>query len=456
MQTHTSVTKRLAAIAATAATCAAAGLIALPAQASATQPGELAVQLARPTKTKIGPVTGLTASATKPGAAYNVSVDWDDLTGAEAYDVSASYAGVVVAKDRVTDSKWIATMPTTAQATGIVTIRVTPVAATGRGVFKTTQLVLPDLTAPTGSYTLAMDGATATYTQNTLTDDVTPSEQIVRSIDWGMGKGWEAWSSGESVSSTYPDMGRWEPQVRLVDQAGNTRVVPLHAVVTGDNTAPTGSFTTTPQQPWANYTRVVLTQTAVDDHGVTPADKIERWVDWKDGSAPVQWTVGTALTHVYAAAGSYAPSLRLVDEAGNETLLDAPAVTVKVDATPPKVTVRVPKRKAAHVSSWKTLRGTARDPLGTGVRQVTVQVVQKRGTSWYAYRAPSKRWVRAGSTKASAMRRTRAAVAVWNQGRWSTSVARLRKGTIVVSAKATDRVGNASKQVSVRKVLTRW
>lgn len=465
MQIHTSVTKRAAAIAATAATCAAAGLVAVPAQAAAVQPGELAVQLARPTR--IGPVTGLTASATKPAGTYSVKVDWDDLTGATAYDVSMIYAGTVLAKTRVTPSSWTTT--TTRSVNDSLTFKVVPVAAKRKGVAATTTLVLPDLTAPVGQYDLALDDqtGTATVTELSLTDDM-PGGSVTRYIDWGMdhdqqpwnaqtASGWEPWTTGSTTSFTYPELGRWEPRICVVDQAGNARVIPLRAVVTGDLTPPSGTFTTTPQSAWAKYTKVVVTEGEISDN-FTPADKIVRSVNWGDGDGNTwePWTAGTTLAHVYTSGGTHTPVVRLVDEAGKSVEVTTSQVTVKVDATAPKVTVRVPKRKAAYVSSWKTLRGTARDSLGTGVRQVQVRVVQKRGTSWYAYRAPSKRWVRAGSTRTSAMRQTRAAVAVWKQGRWSTSVARLRRGTIVVAAQATDRVGNASKRVSVKRLLTRW
>lgn len=438
---------------------AALGLMALPAEAAGVQPSQLAVRLAA--TTKIGPVAGLTATATKPGTAYTVSASWKVLTGATSYAVSMVYAGTVVASGKVpqptstTDGlvKW--TAQTTLPAMTSLTVKVVPVASKRRGVAATTSLVLPDLTAPDGQYTLVLDHTVATVTQDALSDDVTPTDQITRAIDWGAGNGFENWTTGTTVSNDYKTTGLWKPQVRLTDLAGNTRTIALKTVVIGDTTAPVGSYTAAPQQAWAKLTRVVLTQVSLSDDFSSAADVV-RVVDWKDGTAATPWTSGTTLSHVYQVGGTFTPSVTLVDEAGNQTTVDSSPVTVAVDTTAPVVRVNVPRWKASHVSSWKTVHGIARDGAGTGVKRVVVRVVEKRGTSWYAYRAPSKTWVRAGSTKASAMRLTRAAVASWSAGRWSTPVARLRKGTIVVTARASDRVGNTSAPVSVSKRLTSW
>lgn len=433
--------------------------MALPEQASA-RPVHAA---AKPTRgTKIGPVSGLAAHATKPNDSYTLKATWDVLTGASAYAVSVSNAGTVVASSKlpqptagtVRTVSWVTQLKLPAMTD--LTIKVVPLAGRQRGLPASTSLVLPDLTAPVGTYALALDGTTATVTEESLSDDVTSAELITRSIDWGTGKGFEPWPSGKTTSFTYPSVGLWKPQVRIADQATptNERTIALQTVVIGDETAPSGSYTTTPQNAWATYTKVVLTQTALADDFSAAVDVV-RWVDWKDGTPPTQWTTGTTVSHVYQAAGSHTPSVRLVDEARNEAVVESSAVTVAVDATAPKVTVRVPRRKAAYVSSWKTVRGTARDGAGTGIRSVRVRVVERRGATWYAYRAPSKRWVRGGPTKASAWRRARAAVVPTTQGRWSVQVARLRRGTIVVAARASDRVGNASRTATVKKRLTR-
>ena len=179
----------------------------------------------------------------------------------------------------------------------------------------------------------------------------------------------------------------------------------LQTVVTGDETAPTGTYTTAPQKAWAKLTRVVITQVEIGDN-LSKDEDIKRMVDWKDGSAPVEWSTGSTLKHRYTVAGSFTPTVTLVDDAGNERTVDSSAVQVSVDATAPKVTVKKPRSRAA-VRAWRTLRGTAKDGSGTGVRKVFVKVVEKRSGVWFAYRAPSKTWVRAtfAATKSATPKR---------------------------------------------------
>jgi 5'-nucleotidase len=83
-----------------------------------------------------------------------------------------------------------------------------------------------------------------------------------------------------------------------------------------DGTAPTGTFTLDTAAVWPGQT-VKLTQTALADD-VSAAAGITRVVTWGDGSAPQTLTAGaTTATHTYPAAGSFAVSVALTDEAGN-------------------------------------------------------------------------------------------------------------------------------------------
>ena len=166
---------------------------------------------------------------------------------------------------------------------------------------------------------------TATVTQTALSDDVSATTSVLRSIDWGEGAGFESWASGDTTQHAYPAVdGLYRPRVRLVDQAGNTDTQTLHAVVIGDDTAPTGTFTAGPAAAWSSLTSVQLTQTSLTDDFSNPVD-VTRVVDWGDGS-PTVWPSATEVpTHVYATAGSYTPLVTLTDEAGN---------TAQVAATP--------------------------------------------------------------------------------------------------------------------------
>jgi hypothetical protein len=241
--------------------------------------------------------------------------------------------------------------------------------------------------------------------------------------------------------------------VKLVDQAGNQAVVPLHVVVVDDDTAPTGSFTVAPLTGWAKLTPVQITQTALHDDLSTP-EHIARVVNWNDGTPQVAWPTGTTLSHVYLTGGSHTPTVQLTDEAENTAAPNVlSTVTSKVDAVAPRVTQQRPATQRGYVSRWKTLKGTATDTSGTGVRRVTLRIVEKRGAAWYGYRATTHTWVKAAS-KTGAVRQSRAASVTPNAlHRWAYRLPGLRKGTLLVWRTGTDMVGNTSAVKSLQQVL---
>jgi hypothetical protein len=248
---------------------------------------------------------------------------------------------------------------------------------------------------------------------------------------------------------------RYQPRVRLQDAVGNTAVLLLRGVVIGDESAPVGTFTATPVNPWANLNKVTLTQTAINDN-FSPSENIERLVDWNDGTPTVIWSTGTVLRHLYTVGGTFTPSVTLADEAFNQATVAANAVTVRVDSAKPTVRLRVPKA-AKSVKSWLTLHGRALDGSGTGVRTVEVRAVEKRGTIWYAFKPGQGTWVKAGSTKAGALSVAGVRkVTPTSVGSFAARLPHLRLGTLVVRLAAVDRVGNRSATASYRQVLVRY
>jgi hypothetical protein len=248
---------------------------------------------------------------------------------------------------------------------------------------------------------------------------------------------------------------RYQPRVRLQDAAGNAAVLLLRGVVIGDENAPTGTFTSTPVNPWAKLNKVTLTQTSIDDN-FSPNENIERLVDWNDGTPTVVWSTGTVLQHLYTVAGTFTPTVTLADEAFNQAVVDANAVTVRVDSTKPTVALRVPTA-AKSVNSWLTLRGRALDGAGTGVRTVEVRAVEKRGASWYAFKPGVGTWVKAGPTKSGAFAVAGVRkVTPTSVGYFTARLPRLRIGTLALRLAAVDRVGNRSATASYRQVLVRY
>jgi hypothetical protein len=89
------------------------------------------------------------------------------------------------------------------------------------------------------------------------------------------------------------------------------------------------------------------------------------------------------------------------------------------------------------------------------MRHVMVKAVEKRGTSWYAFKAATRTWVKAGLTKRAALKK-----ATWVNakptatGAWAVRLGKLTKGTLVVQARAFDLRGNASTLVVKKASLT--
>jgi hypothetical protein len=412
---------------------------------------------------KSGGVTNLTGSAAAGSVAgsYDVISSWDPAKGATSYRVALTKGGSVLASATVVTTSW---NPTVAAAPGVASLTVRPVAGHRKGSTSTTTFNLPappDVTAPQGIYTTSWVNATkvATLTEASLTDD-SPTSQVTRVVDWGDGTGTVGWSDGlgfptDALLHTYTKVGRFVPTITLTDASSNERVVTAPAVVIDDVAAPTGSFTAAPGTAWSSLTTVTFTPSGlVDDN--SPAANITVSVDWGDGTAPVVSTGFASISHVYAAAGSFTPKMTLTDEADNASLpITASTVMVKTDKVAPVVTLLLPKMHQHSVKVWKLLRGKATDTAGTGVSQVRIRAVQKRGTKWFGYRPATKRWVRS-ATRAMAFKKSRTLnLTTTNRHRWSATLAGLRKGTLIYKVWAVDGMQNVSKPMVHRATLAK-
>jgi hypothetical protein len=130
-------------------------------------------------------------------------------------------------------------------------------------------------------------------------------------------------------------------------------------------------------------------------------------------------------------------------------------VTVKADTAAPRVTIKLPARPRNVIKKWRTLRGTARD-AGVGVKVVHLQVVEKRGTTYYAYKWSTKRWVKVGHRLGRAWSKAgTASLRPSATHRWAKSVARLRKGVLVFRVNGVDRLNNTSRWLVHSQKLTR-
>lgn len=415
-----------------------------------------AVPAAAKPPTKIGPVVGLSLTVSKPGDAYAVTASWNPLSGATKYVVDASSGGTAIGSATVTTPTW--TGSTTQPAGTTVRVTVTPFQGKRPGIASSVSTVLPDLTAPVASYSVIRKNGTGgdvALHLDSLTDDVTSPAQITQSVAWDDGQPAVSWAKpfADLAHRYSEDKAVHHVTVTATDQAGNSRSSVL-TVVVNDTTAPTGAYTTSGSSAWAGWTTVELLQTAVSDD-LSVADKITRTVSWGDGTAPQVWPHGSPLTHRFAQAGTFTPTVSLTDEAGNTSAPVATApVTVSVDSVRPTVRLTLPKTKRSYVGSWKRLKGVATDAQ-TGVRHVEVRIVEKRDTTWYAYRPATRTWVKGGSTKVAAMKKARVAIRTTTTANaWSMPVSHLTKGVLFYKASSVDNVSNRSASKSHKQVLS--
>jgi hypothetical protein len=316
-----------------------------------------------------------------------------------------------------------------------------------------------DTQPPTGTFTTtptnASTGSTVHVVQQAIHDNVTPDNLIDRQVDWGDGSPTQHWTSGTTLAHVYRNAGTFTPQVVLTDQAGNSSgpisATAVTVTVSADHQPPSGTFTTEPATAWADIDAVTLMQTSLADN-VTPANLIDRRVDWGDGTK-VSWGSGTTLTHVYHSGGTFTPKVTLTDQAGNSASVNSSSVAVTADSFAPVVTITVPRHRH-HVVSWRPVRGTAVD-AGTGVTTVSVKAVEKRGRTWYAYHASSHSWVKASTRARALARSTTFHVHVNGKHRWHTKLAHLRQGRLVLQVWAKDQVKNRSVTVTHRVNLNR-
>ena len=393
--------------------------------------------------------TGLAATVTAHvGGHYDVAASWNVTPSANGYRVVLTKGGATLSATTVTSTSWTPTVTTTP---GNALLSVRALLGKKPGKTATLSVPLPDVTAPTGTFTTAWDDVTkiATLTQTALSDD--SNGAVSRTVDWGDGTV-VPWTTGMTLDHTYPALGRYAPTVTLEDAAHNQAVIDIPAVVIGDKVAPTGSFTLGRMTAWARLTKVSVTQTTLIDDN-SPQVNISRTVDWGDGTV-TQWTSGDPTTHVYAVAGSFAPVVTMTDEAHNSAQATLDTVTVKVDSVGPVVKFLLPKNKHS-VRAFRTVKGRATDTGGTGVAKVTVKAIEKRGTVWYGYNAKTKTWLKA-ATKTKALAKARAAVVRTNSRHvWAVTLRGLRKGTLVYRANAMDKVANRSATLTHKATLTR-
>jgi hypothetical protein len=400
--------------------------------------------------------TGLEASVdAHPGDTYDVSAKWDVSANATSYRVALTKGGATLASKIVTTNTW---NPTVTAAPGTATLSVRAVAGRKPGRTATLTVPLADVTDPTGIFSADSDNTSgvATITQDSLSDD-SGAGQVTRTVDWGDGSSTQAWTTGTTIIHPYTltpaQEIRFAATVTLTDAANNTTTVDvIPAPVFNDHTAPTGSFSVSPTAAWSSLTKVAVTQDTLNDDR-TPNAFITRLVTWGDGTTS-DWTGTGPAKHVYAKAGTHTPKVTLTDEAGNASArIATQAVVVSTDTVAPSVTI-VRAKPAHSMRAWRTLRGKATDAQ-TGIKSVWLKAVEKRGGAWFGYNATTHTWVEAAS-KAKAFKKAKPFHRTTDASdRWTATLSKLKKGTLVLKVRATDRVNNRSATLTRKATLTK-
>ena len=315
---------------------------------------------------------------------------------------------------------------------------------------------------PTAAFTASPTSGSAPLTV-AFTDTSTGGAPSSWSWDFGDGTS----SSLANPSHTYQQPGSYPVKLTVKNSGGTSTTAP-QTITVKDTNAPVGSFSVSSTSAVAGSTTVTLQQQSLSDDFTATAD-IKRRVDWGDGSGTAAWTSGTSTTHVFGAVGSFTPKVTLTDSAGNSRTVSAATVGVRSststvtppggptvrDTAAPNVWLVPPATHRSAVSAWRTLRGAASDGSGSGVRYVTVKVIEKRGSTWFAYRSGTHSWVRAAS-KAAALRRASATrLGLSSTRSFHERLYALRKGLLEVRFTATDRAGNTSGTHLVSRRLVR-
>lgn len=400
--------------------------------------------------------TGVTAAAdatslSPTSTSYAVTSGWNAVASATSYKVSLSKGGTTLASGSVSTTAWTRTVTSTP---GTATLTVRALVGRRQGKPASIPVEFKDVNGPTGTFDTTCDKETgaASIAVNVVTDD--SGSAITRTVDWDQaGVDPVAWTGIDPATFGYPLVeARYAPTVTLEDAAHNQRTVQLPACVVKDEAAPEGAaYSVDRSAAWATYTKVTVTETSAPTDTWSPTPFITRIVDWGDGTmTPV--TSGSA-SHKYATAGDYTPSVTVTDEAHNSVAVPTTAVTVTADTVAPKVKVTLPSARHS-VTAWKTLRGTATDGQ-TGVKKVSLRAVEKRGTAWYGYNAKTHTWVKAAS-QAKAFEASKAlGLKTDSLDRWTATLSKLRKGTLVLKVRALDHVKNRSATLTRQATLTK-
>jgi hypothetical protein len=229
-----------------------------------------------------------------------------------------------------------------------------------------------------------------------------------------------------------------------------------------DGTAPTGTATVAPTAVETGKDVTVTIADVADD--LSDAGDVVATVDWGTG-APVTLAAGaTTATKKYDAAGTYAVTVTLEDEVGNESsAIAAGSVTVTKpavvnppakDTAAPVVKVTKPaKKKAVKGKSWKKIKGSVTD-TGSGPKSVSIKLVVKTDGGWKFFNG--KKWKNAKNKKQALKKAKTLTDKSVSSGKFSIKVKKKAvKGKLIVQYWGVDVAGNTAKKKTISQKITK-
>ncbi|MFI5932773.1 PKD domain-containing protein [Actinoplanes sp. NPDC051494] len=312
----------------------------------------------------------------------------------------------------------------------------------------TTPAPAPDKTAPTGTFALNTGslwvGQRVTFTQKTVTDNVSSAANIARVVNWGDGSS-STLKPGQAINKQYTRNGKFTITFTVKDKAGNTAKKTAAVTVT------------TPAKVKFSRSSAWLGQRITATFSGVPAGTTRIRFDMGDGYVEEIKPRNQSYNFIYyhrlnggLVKGATVLRATYYNKYGASSAIFLGKIQVKADSWKPVVKVNKPKN-ANRISSWKTVSGTVTDK-GSGVPVVYVWVSRIAGSKVYCY-TPQKKWKQV-YTEAQYNNCEPVAVKP-SKGKWSVKVNGLKKSTIYVDALAFDWADKQSKWASVKSKLTR-
>ena len=185
---------------------------------------------------------------------------------------------------------------------------------------------------PTAAFTTDVTGELAVSVESTSTD----GDGTIADHSWDFGDGTPA-ATGPAAEHTYASAGTYTVTLTVTDDDGATASTTKQVTVTGPNVLPVAAFTATPG---------VLTASFDASASSDPDGSITGYA-WSFGDGTTG--SGQAVTHPYAAAGTYTVTLTVTDNRGGST---STSRSVTVTAAPPVTTLARDAFGRSVASGW--------------------------------------------------------------------------------------------------------